>query len=231
MPTHRHRCAHDPTVTGQPHPVHPLQMGFFKPNPKSAISSISSPCPATATTLPPVTTVTGRPRSVAPTTNDFHVVSLFFELLSRDRGIGYTAGTCAGAYGGTDWTGGGSGAYTLYCKVLCRRKILAPRGVPPDALDPVIHERVRLGILTLLLQSQELDFVTIKHALRVTDGNLARHLRVLENAGLIRVRKTFVRRRPRTYYRLTPEGRRRFVQYLTLLREILASLPTEEPPP
>ena len=94
------------------------------------------------------------------------------------------------------------------------------------ALDPIIHERVRLGILTLLLQGGELDFQTLKHTLHVTDGNLSRHLQVLEEAGLVHVRKTFVRRRPRTYYRLTAEGRRRFLTYLDHLRQILKTLKT-----
>jgi DNA-binding transcriptional ArsR family regulator len=94
----------------------------------------------------------------------------------------------------------------------------------PTRLDPVLHERVRLGILTLLVQADKLDFTTLKEALGVTDGNLAQHLRVLEEAGIIAVRKTFVGRRPRTYYRLTPQGRRRFLEYLERLRTLLQSL-------
>ncbi|MCS7312832.1 MAG: transcriptional regulator [Acidobacteria bacterium] len=88
-------------------------------------------------------------------------------------------------------------------------------------LDPIFHERVRLGILTLLVQADELDFTTLKEFLGLTDGNLAQHMRVLEEAGIVAVRKTFVGRRPRTYYRLTPAGRRRFREYLDRLRSIL----------
>jgi len=98
------------------------------------------------------------------------------------------------------------------------------RSFDPTRLDPVLHERVRLGILTLLVQADELDFITLKEALGVTDGNLAQHLRVLEEAGVVAVRKTFVGRRPRTYYRLTPQGRRRFLKYLECLRDLLQSL-------
>lgn len=90
-------------------------------------------------------------------------------------------------------------------------------------LDPIIHERVRLGIMTLLLQAGELDFQTLKRELGVTDGNLAQHLRVLEEHGLIQVHKTFVGRRPRTTYTLTLEGRRRLREYLDRLARILKS--------
>jgi DNA-binding HxlR family transcriptional regulator len=91
-------------------------------------------------------------------------------------------------------------------------------------LDPIIHERVRLGIMSLLLQAGELDFGTLKRELGVTDGNLAQHLRVLEEHGLIEVHKAFVGRRPRTTYTLTPEGRRRLREYLERLFALLRSL-------
>ena len=91
-------------------------------------------------------------------------------------------------------------------------------------LDPVIHERVRLGVLALLVQHGELDFTTLRGALGVTDGNLAQHLRVLEEYGIVAYRKTFVGRRPRTYYRITPTGRRRFHQYLEQLRALLGDV-------
>ncbi len=100
-----------------------------------------------------------------------------------------------------------------------------------EPLDPVIHERVRLGILGLLAQAEELAFGELKAALEVSDGNLASHLRILEREGIVAVRKTFVGRRPRTYYRLTPEGRRRFLQYLAALRQLLETLPKEEETP
>ncbi|MCS6964380.1 winged helix-turn-helix domain-containing protein [Thermoflexus sp.] len=96
-------------------------------------------------------------------------------------------------------------------------------------LDPIIHERVRLGILTLLLQAGELDFQTLKRELEVTDGNLAQHLRVLEEHGLIEVHKAFVGRRPRTTYTLTSEGRRRLRAYLDRLAELLRSVRRRRP--
>jgi len=96
-----------------------------------------------------------------------------------------------------------------------------------ERLDPVLHERVRLGIVVLLVREGELDFRTLKRELGVTDGNLSQHLRVLEEAGIIRVKKRFVGRRPRTTYRLTEDGLKRFEIYLQGLQELLRSLPKE----
>ena len=93
-----------------------------------------------------------------------------------------------------------------------------------EGLDPVIHNRVRLGILALLLREERVDFTTLKRELGLTDGNLATHLRVLEREGIVRYEKTFKGRKPITYYELTEEGRERFVRYLKALREILKDL-------
>ncbi len=93
-----------------------------------------------------------------------------------------------------------------------------------EGLDPVIHERVRLGILGILAQADEVSFRELKAALNVSDGNLASHLRLLEERGYITVRKTFVGRRPRTYYRLTEEGRKRFLHYLETLTDFLSDV-------
>ncbi|HDI82480.1 MAG TPA: ArsR family transcriptional regulator [candidate division WOR-3 bacterium] len=97
-----------------------------------------------------------------------------------------------------------------------------------EELDSVIHERVRLGILTFLARNGETDFGTLKKALDVTDGNLSRHLRVLEEEGIINVKKTFVKRRPRTYYKLTNMGKKRFNRYLQVLEDILKSVTKKE---
>lgn len=98
----------------------------------------------------------------------------------------------------------------------------------PGAFDPLLHERVRLAILGILLQQEEVDFKTLKQALDVSDGNLASHLRTLEDGGIIEVEKTFRGRRPRTLYRLTPEGRARFLQYLENLEAFLNTLKQED---
>ncbi len=94
-------------------------------------------------------------------------------------------------------------------------------------LDPLFHDRTRLGILIMLLREEEVDFNTLKKTLELTDGNLATHLRKLEQAGIVEYRKTFVGRRPRTYYRLTDEGREKFLEYLSNLRSVLEKLKEE----
>ncbi|NPB03621.1 MAG: helix-turn-helix domain-containing protein [Thermotogae bacterium] len=93
-----------------------------------------------------------------------------------------------------------------------------------EDLDPVIHNRVRLGILTLLLKEGRVEFKVLKEELGLTDGNLASHLRVLEREGLIRYEKRFVQRRPRTYYEITTEGEKRFSNYLKTLQRLLKQI-------
>ncbi len=93
-----------------------------------------------------------------------------------------------------------------------------------EGLDPLFHDRARFGIMVVLLKNGEVDFNTLKRELGLTDGNLATHLRKLEEAGVVRYRKTFVGRRPRTYYSITEEGRERFISYLDKLKGILENL-------
>lgn len=91
-------------------------------------------------------------------------------------------------------------------------------------LDPLLHNRTRLAILTLLLKNGKMDFKSLRDELGLTDGNLATHLRVLENEGIVKYEKTFVGRKPITYYELTPKGRKRFINYLKSLRDLLREL-------
>lgn len=94
------------------------------------------------------------------------------------------------------------------------------RPVPFGDLNPVIHERVRLGIMSLLAASRELAFNDVKEALRLTDGNLSVHMRILEEYGYVEVEKSFVMRRPRTVLRVTKRGRRAFEAYLGVLEKV-----------
>ncbi len=91
--------------------------------------------------------------------------------------------------------------------------------------DELIHQPVRLRIMAALHAlddpEAEIDFLTLRDLLGVTDGNLATHLRKLEDAGYVAVRKTFVGRRPRTYIALTPRGRAAFTEHVQALRDIL----------
>ena len=101
-----------------------------------------------------------------------------------------------------------------------------------SGLDRVMHERARLGLLTsLLAHPKGLSFVALKQLCGLTDGNLSRHLEVLESARLIEIHKGVSERRPLTSCRITAEGRRRFLAYLGVLEQVLldAQPGTSEP--
>ena len=91
-----------------------------------------------------------------------------------------------------------------------------------DGLDRVIHEKARLGLLTSLVPHRDgLTFGDLKQLCELTDGNLSRHLQVLEEAGLIAIDKSFVANRPQTRCRMTDDGRARFGAYLAVLEQVV----------
>jgi|HubBroStandDraft_2_1064218.scaffolds.fasta_scaffold106891_1 DNA-binding MarR family transcriptional regulator len=91
-----------------------------------------------------------------------------------------------------------------------------------EGLDRVIHERARLGILTSLASNPKgLVFGDLRRLCGLTDGNLSRHLAVLQETGLVQVTKGFERNRPQTVCRITPEGRARFLEYLEVLDKVV----------
>jgi DNA-binding transcriptional ArsR family regulator len=91
-----------------------------------------------------------------------------------------------------------------------------------DGLDRVIHEKARLGMLTsLMAYPKGLAFADLKHLCGLTDGNLSRHLQVLQEAGLVEVTKGYEGNRPHTSCRLTRAGRRRFLDYLAVLERLV----------
>lgn len=85
----------------------------------------------------------------------------------------------------------------------------------------MIHERVRLAIVSALAVVPQMTFGELKDTLSLTDGNLSAHSRTLEEAGYITIDKTFRGRRPLTTMRLTAGGRKAFQRYLAMLRDIL----------
>ena len=91
----------------------------------------------------------------------------------------------------------------------------------PLELDRLIHERLRLGIVSALAVNDRLTFNDLKHQLRTTDGNLSVHARKLEDAQYIVVEKSFEGRMPHTEYRLTPAGRRALEKYLAHMEAII----------
>lgn len=91
-----------------------------------------------------------------------------------------------------------------------------------DGLDRVIHEKARLGLLTsLMVNAEGLAFAELKRLCDLTDGNLSRHLQVLEEAGLVEIIKGYEGNRPHTRCRLTRVGRRRFLDYLEVLEQVV----------
>ena len=92
-----------------------------------------------------------------------------------------------------------------------------------DGLDRVMHEKARLGILTsLAARADGLLFTDLKDLCQLTDGNLSRHLTVLQEAGLVEIWKGFKGRRPQTLCRLTDDGRKRFVEYVSVLENVVS---------
>jgi DNA-binding HxlR family transcriptional regulator len=90
-----------------------------------------------------------------------------------------------------------------------------------EQLDKVIHERGRMAIMSLLAVADGVAFKELREQLRMTDGNLSVHMRTLEEAGYVAVAKSFVNRKPRTEYSLTPAGRSAFQGYIQTLEEIV----------
>jgi DNA-binding MarR family transcriptional regulator len=90
-------------------------------------------------------------------------------------------------------------------------------------LDRVIHERLRLGILSALAVNTSMTFNELKSALKTTDGNLSVHARKLEDADYIACDKSFDGRMPRTEYKITAAGRRAFERYLDNMEQVIAA--------
>jgi DNA-binding MarR family transcriptional regulator len=92
-----------------------------------------------------------------------------------------------------------------------------------EGLDRIIHEKARLGIVTSLsAHAKGLLFNDLKGLCQLTDGNLARHLQTLEEAGLVELSKEASGHRTQTLICLTPAGRRRFLEYITVLESIVS---------
>ena len=94
----------------------------------------------------------------------------------------------------------------------------------PLELDRLIHERLRLGIVSALAVNERLTFNDLKRLLQTTDGNLSVHARKLEDAQYITCDKTFEGRVPRTEYRLTAAGRRAFEKYLSHMEALIKAV-------
>ena len=101
---------------------------------------------------------------------------------------------------------------------------LAGGGSPIPDLDKLIHERLRLGIVSALAASPSLTFNELKKSLNTTDGNLSVHARKLEDASYITCTKSFEGRMPRTEYRLTETGRQALEKYLDHMEALIHAM-------
>lgn len=91
-----------------------------------------------------------------------------------------------------------------------------------QGLDRLFHEKARLGVMTSLASHPNgLSFVTLKQLCALTDGNLSRHLKILQEAGIVKIEKSFEKNRPLTMCALTQKGRTEFHQYLTVLEQVV----------
>jgi DNA-binding transcriptional ArsR family regulator len=102
-----------------------------------------------------------------------------------------------------------------------RRSSVAPASEIATSLDRLLHDRMRLGIVSALAAAEDLSFTDLKSALNATDGNLSVHARKLEEAGYVSCEKTFSGRTPRTSYKLTASGRGALEKYLAHMEAII----------
>ena len=93
-------------------------------------------------------------------------------------------------------------------------------------LDMAVHSPMRLGILTTLETQGPQDFTTLKDLLEATDGALGMHLQKLEEVGYLKCQKSFVARKPRSIYAITPSGRRALLKYVDTLAAIVERVRT-----
>jgi len=93
---------------------------------------------------------------------------------------------------------------------------------PARRLDDAVHQRTRLGILAVLCETGRADWAHLRRTLELTDGNLARNLTRLEEAGYIESEKVFEGKRPRTWLTATPAGRAALAEEIAALRELIA---------
>ncbi|WP_200935371.1 transcriptional regulator [Aeromicrobium sp. Root344] len=99
---------------------------------------------------------------------------------------------------------------------------------PIHELDDDVHQRVRLGILASLLGLSRADFALLKRELALTDGNLGRHLAVLQEAGLVKLTREARGGRPRTWVAITAQGKKALRKEINALREIMARIESAE---
>jgi DNA-binding MarR family transcriptional regulator len=97
-------------------------------------------------------------------------------------------------------------------------------GHPANGLDDTVHQRVRLGILTIAHEAQRVEFSYLRNNLELTAGNLSQHLGVLENAGLITIEKGYAGKRGRTWVTLTKAGQAALTEEIAQLKLLISQI-------
>ncbi len=90
-----------------------------------------------------------------------------------------------------------------------------------EALHKAFESRVRLGIMSILMVQDSVDFGTLKEQLEITDGNIASHISALEKLQYLKVRKKFIGKKPNTSYTVTNEGKKAFSEHLSALETLI----------
>lgn len=90
--------------------------------------------------------------------------------------------------------------------------------------NKIFESRVRLGMMSLLVVQEQVDFGQIKENLELSDGNLASHMAALEKIGFVEVRKQFIGKKPNTSYAITAHGRAAFLEHLTSLEKLIKQI-------
>lgn len=101
---------------------------------------------------------------------------------------------------------------------------------PVNGLDDVVHQRVRLGILTITHEARRVEFGFLRTELDLTGGNLSQHLAVLESAGLVELEKGYAGKRARTWITLTPAGQAALAEEIARLKLLISRVETATPP-
>lgn len=90
-----------------------------------------------------------------------------------------------------------------------------------ENINKAFESRIRLGIMSILMVNDSVDFATVKEMLDITDGNLASHITALEKLGFVEIRKQFIGKKPNTTYLATMEGKKAFSEHLNALESII----------
>ena len=91
-------------------------------------------------------------------------------------------------------------------------------------LDKAIHQKARLGIMSILMAKEVTEFNYLKERLKLTDGNLSTHLSILEREKYIKIKKKFIKKKPKTLCLLTEKGRNAFMEYMNHLEQIIKNI-------